>query len=152
MGVIKVFDKAVLLASLSHLGQRDKGGRSYILHPLRIAFRLRTADEELMSIAVLHDAIEDSTEMSVNRLRNEGFSERVITALELLTHDPKVDYDDYIDAMRFNVDALRVKREDLRDNSDITRLKGLREKDFQRMEKYIRAFTKIDGYLKQYGY
>ena len=147
-----MFDKAVLLASSAHLGQRDKGGRSYILHPLRIALRLRTADEELMSIAVLHDAIEDSSEMTVTRLRNEGFSERVISALELLTHDPKVAYDDYIEAMRFNVDALRVKREDLRDNSDITRLKGLREKDFQRMEKYIRAFTKIDGYLKQYGY
>jgi len=91
-----MFDKAVLLASLVHLGQRDKGGRSYILHPLRVALQLRTADEELMSIAVLHDAIEDYSEMSVTRLRNEGFSERVISALELLTHDPKVVYDEYI--------------------------------------------------------
>ena len=39
-----------------------------------------------------------------------------------------------------NPDAKRVKREDLRDNSDITRLKGLRKKDFDRLEKYSKAF------------
>jgi hypothetical protein len=52
--------------------------------------------------------------------------------------------------MRGNLDALLVKREDLRDNSDITRLKGLRQKDFDRMAKYIRAFAKVEEMIKEH--
>lgn len=143
-----MFDKAMFIAAREHLGVRDKGGHAYILHPMRIAMRLRTSDEELMSIAILHDVIEDS-KLTFEDLRNEGFSERVINALQLLTHQKGVSYDDYIDAMKGNRDALRVKREDLRDNSDITRLKGVRQRDFDRMNKYINAFTKVEAYLAE---
>lgn len=143
-----MFDKAMFIAAREHLGVRDKGGHAYILHPMRIAMRLRTSDEELMSIAILHDVIEDS-KLTFEDLKAEGFSDRVIAALKLLTHQKGVSYDDYIDNMRGNRDALRVKREDLRDNSDITRLKGVREKDFERMNKYIRSFAKVEAYLKE---
>ena len=143
-----MFDKAMFIAAREHLGMRDKGGNAYILHPMRIVMRLRTNDEELMSMAVLHDVIEDS-KLTFEDLKEEGFSDRVINGLKLLTHQKGVSYDDYIDAMRGNLDALRIKREDLRDNSDITRLKGLRQKDFDRMEKYIRAFAKVEEYIKE---
>jgi len=143
-----MFDKAIFIAAREHLGVRDRGGAAYILHPMRIAMRLRTTDEELMSIAILHDVIEDS-KLTFEDLKAEGFSDRVINALMLLTHQKGVSYDDYIDNMRGNRDALRVKREDLRDNSDITRLKGVREKDFERMNKYIRSFAKVEAYLKE---
>lgn len=145
-----MFDKAMFIAAREHLGVRDKGGHAYILHPMRIAMRLRTNDEELMSIAILHDVVEDS-KLTFEDLKAEGFSDRVIDALKLLTHQKGVSYDDYIDAMRGSRDALLVKREDLRDNSDITRLKGVREKDFQRMNKYIKAFTKVETYLSELG-
>lgn len=143
-----MFDKAMFIAAREHLGVRDKGGHAYILHPMRIAMRLRTNDEELMSIAILHDVIEDS-KLTFEDLKAEGFSDRVIAALKLLTHQKGVSYDDYIDNMRGNRDALRVKREDLRDNSDITRLKGVSEKDFERMKKYQRSFVKVEQYLKE---
>lgn len=143
-----MFDKAMFIAAREHLGVKDKGGNAYILHPMRIAMRLRTNDEELMSIAILHDVIEDS-KLTFEDLLNEGFSERVIAGLRLLTHQKGVSYDDYIDGMRGNRDALRVKREDLRDNSDITRLKGVTEKDFERMKKYQRCFIKVEQYLKE---
>lgn len=143
-----MFDKAMFIAAREHLGVRDKGGHAYILHPMRIAMRLRTQDEELLSIAILHDVVEDS-KLTFEDLKSEGFSDRVINALKLLTHQKGVSYDDYIDAMRGNRDALRVKREDLRDNSDITRLKGVREKDFQRMNKYIKSFIKVEQYLSE---
>lgn len=143
-----MFDKAMYIAAKAHLGVRDKGGHAYILHPMRIAMRLRTSDEELMSIAILHDVIEDS-KITFEDLKAEGFSDRVIYGLRLLTHQKGVSYEDYIDNLRGSRDALRVKREDLRDNSDITRLKGLEEKDFRRMEKYIRAFAKVEKYLKE---
>lgn len=143
-----MFDKAIFIAAREHLNVRDKGGHAYILHPMRIAMRLRTNDEELMSIAILHDVVEDS-KVTFQDLEKEGFSARVILALKLLTHQKGLSYDEYIDAMRFNKDALLVKREDLRDNSDITRLKGVTEKDFERMKKYQRAFVKVEQYIQE---
>lgn len=137
--------RAIAIASIAHQNQKDKGGNAYILHPMRIMMRLRTDDSELMSIAILHDVAEDSPEWTLDKLREEGFSERVLSALSLLTHDPYTSYEDYIKAIGTNPDARRVKMEDLRDNSDITRLKGISEKDFRRMEKYQRAFRYLQG-------
>lgn len=145
---MSTFSKALQIATEAHFNTYDKGGHSYILHPLRIAMRLRTHDEELMSIAVMHDTIEDST-VTFEDLANFGFSERVINALRLLTHQKGQSYDQYIDAMRGNIDALKIKREDLRDNSDITRLKGVTEKDIRRMEKYQRSFMKVEQFIKE---
>ena len=136
---------AILTAAKVHEKQRDRGGKSYILHPIRIMMRLRTDDEELMSIAVLHDAVEDSDgELTLNTLRQLGFSERVVSAVEALTKRDGEDYEDFIRRCAMNPDAKKVKREDIRDNSDVTRLKGLREKDFRRLEKYCKAYE----YLK----
>ena len=50
--------------------------------------------------------------------------------------------------MADNIDALRVKREDLRDNSDITRLSGIEEKDFARMKKYHKAFIRVEQLIE----
>lgn len=141
------FSKALQIAVEAHFNCTDKGGHSYILHPLRIAMRLRTQDEELMSIAILHDVIEDS-KITFEDLFKFGFSARVVAALQLLTHQKGVSYEDYIKAMEFNIDALKVKREDLRDNSDITRLKGVTEKDVERMIKYQKAFLQVERYIE----
>lgn len=139
---------AIQQATIAHEGQFDKGGHAYILHPLRIMYRLRTPDEELMSLAVLHDAIEDSDgKVTIDSLSVLGAPYRVLRGLELLTHDHTVDYMDYIRALQHNSDAVRVKLEDLRDNSDITRLKGLRQKDFDRLARYSIAYR----HLIQYG-
>lgn len=145
---------AIAIAATVHENQRDKGGHAYILHPIRIMMRLRTEDEELMSIAVLHDAIEDSANLpedkrlTLDALRDRGFSDRVLKALALLTHDPAVPYMDYIRGIGTNRDASIVKLEDLKDNSDLSRLKGLRQKDFERHEKYIRASAYLRAVMK----
>ena len=131
--------KAIALAAKVHENQTDKGGKPYILHPIRMMMRLRTDDEELMSIAILHDVVEDS-DITVKDLYNMGFSDRVIFGVASLTRAVGEDYDTFIKRCAMCPDAKLIKREDLRDNSDITRLKGLRQKDFVRMEKYHRAF------------
>lgn len=136
--------KAISFAAQSFEHITDKGGQPYILHCIRVMQGLHTEDEELNCIAILHDVIEDifeaDPERGLDELRNAGFSERVIRALDLLTHRKGVPYDDYIKPIALNVDATKVKLSDLKDNSDITRLKGLTKKDFDKMEKYHRSY------------
>lgn len=132
--------KAIALAAQAFEDVKDKGGQPYILHCLRVMNNLHTDDEELKIIAVLHDVVEDCKDLTLRELQMLGFSDRVIKALDLLTHRKEVSYDDYIKAISFNADATKVKLADLKDNSDITRLKGLTKKDFDRMEKYHRSF------------
>lgn len=147
---------AISIAAQVHESQKDRGGHAYILHPMRIMLRLRTTDEELMQIAILHDVVEDSDgKFTLTRLSELGFSKRVTDALALLTHDKETPYEAYITKIATNVDAIKIKLEDLRDNSDITRLKGLRKKDFERMEKYNKAFVFLKDTLenlKKVGY
>lgn len=138
---------AISVAAGAHVKQTDKGGNAYILHPLRMMMRLRTSDEELMSIAVLHDTVEDS-DVTIDSLWELGFSKRVLDAVECLTKKNGENYDDFIVRCATNLDATIVKLEDLRDNSDITRLKGLSDKDTARLAKYNRAYTFLTGVLE----
>lgn len=132
--------RAVEIAVKAHSGQFDKGGKPYILHPLHLMSQLMF-DVPLATIAVLHDVMEDSA-CNSKMLLDAGISKRVCDALNLLTHKKGDDYlDDYIKAICTNYDAIRVKRKDLQHNSDITRLKGVTEKDFRRLEKYQKAFV-----------
>ena len=135
--------KAIQIAAEAHLNQTDKGGKPYILHPLWVMNAVRHLGEDYMIVAVLHDVIEDSeypTE-TYNNLVKKGFNQNVMYALGLLTHNPDVPYDDYIKAIATDSIAKAVKLRDLEHNTKITRLKGLRKKDFDRIEKYHRAYT-----------
>lgn len=135
--------KAIRLASEVFVNTFDKGGEPYMMHCIRVAMNCGTSDNEIKAGAFLHDVIEDSG-FTLLDLRDMGFSERVINLVDTLTHGDNEDYMAYIKRISTNPDAIIVKRADLKDNSDITRLKGLRKKDFDRMEKYIQAYT----YLK----
>ncbi len=135
----KLLATAIKVAVEDHDGQFDKGGAPYILHPMHLMNQVMF-DTELAIIAVLHDVFEDSS-MDFNYLESLGFSERVLTALDLLTHYSCENYIKvYIKKICSNYDAIRVKRKDLEHNSDITRLKGLSAEDFKRIKKYHKAF------------
>jgi len=145
--------QAIAIAAVAHEGKTDRGGKAYILHPLKVMNSLQTEDEELQCIAIMHDVIEDSP-MTLDALKALGFSKRVLSALELLTHKvdtdltPEKDYGEYIKKIASNRDAILVKLADLRDNSDITRLKGLRDKDFARLQKYHRSWLYLKSVLE----
>lgn len=137
---------AINIASNAHLGQMDKGGNPYILHPLWVMHKVRHLGIKYMIVAVLHDAVED-TDVTYEELRSKGFNFEVIEALKLLDHsDDSVPYEDYIEKLATNCIAREVKLRDLEHNSKITRLKGLRQKDFERLVKYQKAYS----YLKEY--
>lgn len=132
---------AIALASEGFKNKTDKSGEPYILHCLRVMNNLHTKDKELQTIAILHDCVEDGV-CTLDQLRTfYNFPGRVIHAIFLLTHDKDEPYMDYIKRLATNTDARLVKLADLKDNSDITRLKGLTKADFDRMEKYHLAFT-----------
>lgn len=135
----EMLSKMISLATERHAGQFDKGGRPYILHPLTVMHRLRTDDEELQCIAVGHDLVED-TDTTLDELSNLGFTLRVRQGIQCLTKSEAVDGFDaeevYRRKVKSNPDAILVKMQDLRHNSDIRRLKGVTEKDVARMVRY----------------
>lgn len=135
---------AISIASDVFKTKTDKAGKPYILHCLRVMNAVDQKDEELMQIAVLHDVAED-THVTIDDLRDLGFSKRVLLALGYLTHKNGDSYDFYIKMLSNNPDAVKVKLADLKDNSDITRLKGLRKVDFDRIEKYHRSFVYLSN-------
>lgn len=152
----EMLSKAILIATLGHTGQFDKGGNPYILHPLTVMHKLKTNDEELMCIAVLHDVIEDCTGkkivldgrevvISFKMLKEEGMSDRVIDGVRPLTKMPGQTYEEYQSGVVANKDAVAVKKEDLRTNSDLRRLKGVTDKDIARAAKYMLFYALLDG-------
>lgn len=145
VNVMSTLGQAIALAAKVHQNQLDKGGKAYILHPIRVMMRLRTDDEELMIIAILHDVVEDSGgTVNLEDLYMMGFSVRVIAGVDALTRRSEEDYTAFIKRCATNPDGRLVKRDDIKDNSDVTRLKGLRKKDFERLERYCIAYE----YLK----
>jgi (p)ppGpp synthase/HD superfamily hydrolase len=138
----------LVITTNAHAGQYDRGGNPYILHPLRVMSYLKTDDEELQCIALGHDVIED-TDTTYADLRAAGMTERIITGISALTKVPGETYDEYKRRVFGNVDAMRVKLCDLRHNTDIRRLKGVSERDLERMAKYQRFYLEIQSRLQE---
>jgi len=135
-----MLDKAIHIATKAHGGQMDKGGQPYILHPLRVMFMRRNETERIC--AVLHDVIEDSN-ISIEYLREEGFSEEILSTLEALTKRENESYDDFINRVIENKTACNVKLADLCDNMDLSRIINPTQEDYQRVEKYRKAADRI---------
>mgnify|MGYP000869337556 FL=1 len=127
---------AIQLAFDAHRGQYDKGGLPYITHPLHVAEQMKTEDECV--VALLHDVLED-TEVTVDDLRQWGFSDPQIAALKLLCHDESVPNLEYVKKIRIDPIASAVKIEDLKHNSDLSRLSRATPEDILRAVKYKEA-------------
>lgn len=146
----KMLSKMLVIATQRHEGQFDKGGVPYILHALKVMHYVRSDDEELQCIALGHDLIEDtfpSVETGVQFLRYHGFTERVIAGIVALTKVPGESFEAYKERVKANVDAILVKLADLRHNSDIRRLKGVRDKDIARVVKYLQFYLELKAVL-----
>jgi guanosine-3',5'-bis(diphosphate) 3'-pyrophosphohydrolase len=130
---MSTLERAIAIAAQAHAGQVDKAGQPYILHPLRVMLRLATEEERI--VGVLHDVVED-TPVSLQQLRDEGFSESVLSAVEALT---KRDGETRLEAgARAAVNSLArvVKLADNAENMDLARISRPTDKDFARIEEY----------------
>lgn len=135
-------ERALQIAVKAHAGAKDKGGMPYAFHPIRVMMRCKSDDARI--VALLHDVVED-TEVTFDDLKAEGFSERVLAALKLVTHLPEESYEDYVRKIKADPLAVEVKLADLEDNSDIRRLLCLDQKAFARFNKYLRAYRFLAG-------
>ena len=145
-------EKALQIAARAHEGQTDKNGQPYILHPLRVMNAVE--DEAAKIVAALHDVIEDSS-VTVEDLRQEGFEEGVLAALECLTHRKGESYSDYVARCKCNVIARQVKLADLEDYARPSRalLRPDRiEPDIARLRKYFLAYKFLTDMLSEEQY
>lgn len=137
---MSTLEKAIAIAVEAHKGQLDKAGKPLILHPLRVMFRME--DEVNMMAAVLHDAAEDGY-LTLEELRQAGFAEAIIEAIDCLTRRDNESYDNFIGRISQNRLARTVKCADLEDNMNVLRLKQLSEDDIKRLQKYHQAWNKL---------
>ncbi len=129
-------------AAAAHEGQFRKNGDPYFTHPISVMYFLKERDEELECIAVGHDLLED-TNTTVDDLYILGMSDRVVKGILALTKFEWETYEEYVDKVMANRDAMIVKQADLKHNSDFSQLKGVKQKDFDRMAKYMEFYHNI---------
>ena len=127
------------LVALAHDYQFDKAGKPYILHCLTVMHFVQSDDEDLLCIALGHDLLED-TDVDYQYLVF-NFNKRIADGILALTKS--TDYDAYKEQVKANKDAVIVKMADLRHNSDISRLKGVTEKDIARTAKYLQFYEEL---------
>ena len=134
---MNLIEKSLEIALKAYAGQRDKAGKTYILHPLRIMSKMTT--EEEMAVALLHDVIEDS-DYTEQDLLNSGIPSEVVNAVLCLTKKSGEDYETFIKRVLNNPLASKVKKADIEDNINILRLNRVNNKDLQRIARYHRAW------------
>lgn len=134
--------KAMKISFEAHKEQTDKNGMPYIYHPIHLAEQMQ--DEATVCVALLHDVAED-TDITLDDLKQEGFSKEIMDALRLMTHDDAVPYMDYVRKIRENPIATAVKLADLKHNSDLTRLDVVDDAALTRAEKYKKAIALLSG-------
>lgn len=137
-------ERAIAIAAEAHSGQVDKAGQPYIFHPLRVMLRVSGLDEQIA--AVLHDVVED-TQVTLDQLRAEGFSEPVLAAIKALTKRPGETRLEAARRAAANSIARTVKLADNADNMDLSRIAAPTESDYAR----LREYDQVRALLLSYG-
>ena len=132
------FERAVV----AHEGQTDKAGEPYIGHVLRVMARVSRYGATTMTVAALHDAVEDG-HATLASIHND-FGGMVGDAVDAITRREGEAYGAYIQRVATNQLATRVKFADLADNSDPLRLQSLPWPEHERLtKKYRQAFMAL---------
>ena len=134
--------KAMKLCYEAHKDQVDKSGLPYVFHPAHVAEQM--TDEATTIVALLHDVVED-TDYTLEDLAAEGFGKEILEAVALMTHEDDVPYLDYVAKLKDNPIARAVKLADLAHNSDLSRIGEVDEETKQRLEKYKKVTTLLEG-------
>jgi hypothetical protein len=139
----EILETAIGIAVESHTYQYREDGSPYILHPMRVMMQMETLDEKVT--AILHDVIEDSgkgfTELFF--LLNIDQSSDIARAMVCLTKKKNEFYGEYIDRIKPNQMATKVKLADLRDNLNVLELKDFSDYKVDRVRKYLESYRNL---------
>lgn len=135
---------ALNIATKAHKNQVDIGGAPYINHPLKVAENVDELDEKI--VAFLHDVVED-TDMTLEQLKEAGFSSEILDAVDAMTKRDNEEYDQYLDRLTKSKIAIKVKIADMTHNSDISRIPNPTDKDLDRVSKYKEKIEKLKALL-----
>jgi (p)ppGpp synthase/HD superfamily hydrolase len=133
-------EHALEIAEQAHAGQADKTGEPYLEHLQRVAADVETLDEKV--VAYLHDLLEKGEGWSRDRLEAEGFSPRIVSAVEALTRQRDEDEGHFVRRAAANELARAVKRADLEDNRRQAISSG---KSTQRYEEDLAILDSLSG-------
>lgn len=136
---------AVEVAKKYHEGMTDRAGKPYLFHLTSVSNSVLPLGEDYAVVGMLHDTLED-TKMTKESLISM-FGRDIADAVSLLTHDPGIPYLDYVRNVKNsgNPLAIAVKKADLRNNMDLTRLPNVTDRDLKRVEKYKKAYAILTG-------
>lgn len=136
----KEYEIAHSLATVAHMHQSRWDGSPYILHPRAVAEQFESLHYKI--VALLHDVIEDS-DHTYHSLLQLGISEEHLDAIQLVTHNSKVSYYDYIHNIKNsgNKYAIAIKIADIKHNS----LSLEKYKKFDKRDKYLFALDVLSA-------
>lgn len=140
------------VTALAHQFDVDKGGKAYFLHCLAVmnnARKFGVTSEVSLALAICHDVKEDHPEMVQHLLMHAkafGVLEEFESGLDLLTRREGERYEDFIQRLidAHRIDLIRIKKGDLQHNSCITRLKGVRPSDLERVQTYHNSWVALE--------
>ena len=135
-----LLETAIRLASKVHKGQKDRFGKPYILHVLRVMMRGHDIEEQLLG--ALHDVLERSA-LTPADILEKGFSPRVVMALEHISRIPEETYEQYIDRVLLDNLAIRVKMHDLADKMNLLHVQQLDPADLKRYNRQLTAYHRL---------
>lgn len=137
----QMIEKAAVVATRAHAGQLRKDGTPYIAHPVCVAIKVE--GKLAGTVALLHDVVED-TELTLDDLREMGFWENVIQAVDALTKRKGEKYADFILRCKMDPIARAVKIADIEHN--LSDQSALEPDDAEFLTKrYTKALAVLDA-------
>lgn len=116
-------------------GQKDYAGLEYINHPLALYSMCDNEEERI--VALLHDVVED-TDITISDL-SLFFSKEIVEAIRVISHEKVYDKKAYMEGIKANPLARKVKILDLKHNMDRSRLESLLEWHDKRVERQYKG-------------
>ena len=142
---MSTLERAISIAADVHQGRNDKAGMDHVLHQVRVMMRLDTQEERMT--AMLQHVIEENVSWSIERFRQEGFSEEVLAAVESVTRRSDEAYDVFLRRVARNPIGINVELAGLTENSDLSRVSNPTAADHERVARYRSAIAAIQKIL-----
>ena len=138
-----LYDKAYYIVRRIFLNKKDKGGNPYLSHLLYVSNNVPGRNAKV--VGLLHDIIEDTIITSEDLLLI-NFPENIVDSVLIVTRKNDESYDEFIERIikSKNKVALMVKKVDIENNMDLSRIENVSKKDIDRVEiKYKPNYKKI---------